>query len=66
MSARLRLRECATVTVASIPFFIRSSASGLPTIMLRPRMTTCAPNDVDLAFDKQPLTTERRARDKPG
>src|SRR6266480_3520624 len=43
--SRLQLRECATVTVAfaSLSFCMRRRASGLPTIMLRPRMTTCAP-----------------------
>ena len=43
--ARFPLRECTTVTVA-LPFLffcISSKASGLPTIMLRPSTTTCAP-----------------------
>src|SRR5436190_205540 len=46
IAARLRLRECTTVTVAfPFLFFCMSSrASGLPTIMLRPRTTTCAPS----------------------
>src|SRR5437667_5594847 len=43
--ASSRLCECTTVTVAfPFLFFCMSSrASGFPTIMLRPRTTTCAP-----------------------
>ena len=43
ISASFRVRECTTVTVASFPFCMRRRASGLPTIMLRPSTTTCAP-----------------------
>ena len=66
ISARFRVRECTTVTVASFPFCMSRSASGLPTIMLRPSTTTCAPLICDAAFFQQAQTAERRAGDEAG
>ena len=45
MSGRLRVRVWHTVTVALPPAArcISKAASGLPTMLLRPTMTTCRP-----------------------
>ena len=45
MSSNLSVREFTTVTVASTPspFCIMMLARGLPTMLLRPTITTCLP-----------------------
>ena len=62
-AARSRVREWATVTVASPPrpLFMRRSAIGLPTIMRAAEDDDIRAGGLDAAFDEQPLAAERGA-----